>query len=165
MKHWYRMSVGLALALAVGWGSPVAFALTAQDKADKNITDDGQSRGVETGTILQESVTDTSLGGSSGGESSPGLVLCGTVPTDKNWLVTNVSYTYAGTVTNVRVALLADGKTIDQDGAPTSNEAQRFDVRFWVDEGELVQLEAYGYTATDDLSCRVFGIEYPDAGS
>ena len=161
MKSKLRILLGLALVLAMGGK---AYALTFQDKQDKNITDDGQSRTVETGTILQESVSDTSLGGG-GAEASAGIVTCGTVPTDKNWHVTVVSYTYSGTVTNVRPTFLADGKTVDQDGAPTNNEAQAFKADVWLDEGELVQVEVNGYTAGEDFTCRVFGIEYPDAGS
>jgi len=154
MNKYLRIAFGLVLVLATGGQ---AHALTFQDKQDKNITDDGQSRVIETGTRLNETAEDSSLG--------PSTLTCGTVPTDKNWHVTAVSYTYNGTITNVRVALLANGKTVDQDGAPTDDEAQVFNSDFWLDEGETVALEVVGYTAAEGITCRVFGLEYPDAGS
>lgn len=157
MMTWYRRGLGLALALAMLSGGPSAFALTFQDKQDKNITDDGQARTVETGTRLNETASDSSLG--------PSNLVCGTVPTDKNWHVTAVSYAYTGTTTNVRVALLANGKTVDQDGAPTTNEAQVFNSDFWLDEDETVSIEVANYTATNSVTCRVFGLEFPDLGS
>lgn len=148
--------ITMALVGLLALASP-AWALTAQDKADRTITDDGQTRVVPgSTTILHESTTTTSLGGSALG------FVCGTVPTDKNWYITEVSYVYTGTTTNVRMALTADGDTVDQDGSPTTNEAQRFSVNLYLDEDQVLRLVPIGYTAGDDLQCQTHGIEYSD---
>jgi hypothetical protein len=146
----------LFIVIVFGLGlTGISHALTFQDKQDKAITADGQYRTVESGTLmLHQGASDTSLDGAQ--------LTVGTVPTDKNWHVTDVAYTYSGTVTNVRIALLANGVTVDQDGAPTSGEANKFSVDLWLDEGETVKLEPVGYTAGDTLSAWLHGYEYPD---
>lgn len=143
----------LVVVLAVMWSSSSVWALTYQDKQDKSIDEAGIMHVVETGTVLHQSASDTSLVGAE-------TLTCGTVPTDKKWHVTSVSYNYTGTVTNVRVSVLVDGVTIDQDAAPTSNEAQKFALDVWLDEAETVKLTPIGATTGDDLYCWVHGIEY-----
>ena len=143
----------LIAVFALSLSAAPAWAQTFQDKQDQSIDTNGILHVVETGTVLHESASNTSL--VIGTE-----LTCGTVPTDKKWHVTAVGYNYTGTVTNVRIALLADGVTVDQDGAPTSGEAQKFAADVWLDEAETVKLAAMGATAGDDLSCWVHGIEY-----
>lgn len=153
-----RMSLWAVVGVALVASGPRAFA-TYQDDLDKNITQDGQNRTIESGTVLHTSVADASLG------NEGGLVTCGTVPAEKNWHVTSVGYTYAGTTTNVRVAVLGDGVTVDQDSAPTTNEGQSFRTDFWLDAGQAVQLQVAGYTSGNSITCRVFGLEFPDLGT
>lgn len=145
----------LLLTLVLAGIASQASALTFQDKQDKQITSEGIARVVETGgSLLHETASDTSLDGT--------LVTLYTVSSGYSAKITSVGYTYIGTVTNVRTTLLAGGKTIDQDGAPVSAEANNFAQTFWLDAGETVQLEPEGYTAGDTLKGYVHGVLYKD---
>lgn len=146
------------LALVTGLmllGTSTVFALTAQDKESLKFTTNSELRTAVSGTALSESASDTSIDG----HGDQTLTL-GTVGTDKLWHVTGVAYTYVGTTTNVRPVLLVNGKTYDQMGAPTTNEANSFTVDMWVGEGDTVQIEFPGYTVGDSIYGYLNGLEY-----
>lgn len=147
-----RTIKALALVSALMALPASAMALTFQDKQDISISSDGLVRTSESGTPLHVNSSNTSLSGDQ--------VTCGTVPTGKIWHITSVGYLYKGTVTNVRVALQIDGETQDQDGAPTSSEANSFKGDWWLGAGETVEIEPHGYTDGDDLYCWANGLEY-----
>ena len=153
MKRGWRWLVGLVVALAMGVGAAPAWALTASDKADMSIDNDGVVHTVETGLPIDSSGSDTTV---LNGE----VETIYTVPTGKKAHVTNVFYEYRGTTTNVRIGLLANGKTVDQDAAPTTLEGQMFRVDVWLGAGQTVQLVATGATEGDDLFWSVYGLEY-----
>lgn len=132
-----------ALLLAGVMTAPSAFALTANDHALNGYDDDSQTKVVEPTTAIQATASDTSLSG-----AEPLTVY--TCPTDK--LCTGyVTYTYSGTTTNVRVALLIDDNTRDQDGQPTTNEANAFAGEVVLNEAETIKLTPVGATVGDDL--------------
>jgi hypothetical protein len=130
-----------------------AWALSFQDKQDRSINNSGETLNIPSGASIQETASDTYLTGSE-------TLTVYTCPANKLCNITKVGYNYVGTVTNVRVALLADDLTVDQDGAPTTNETNAFTVDLWLDENETIKLTPMGATASDDLYGFVHGIEY-----
>ena len=150
MKRLVQVLVSGVIALGL---SQTAYASTFQDLQEKSFTSNGEARQVPSGTSIQSGSSDTTLQGAE-------TLTVYTCPTDKLCRISKVSYNYTGTVTNVRVALLLDNETGDQDGAPTSNEVNAFTGDFWLNEGETVKLTPHGATNGDDLYGTVFGITY-----
>jgi hypothetical protein len=151
--------VGILLfvfALALFGGiKPLMAADTAQDRIHKSYDASNQQKMVTVGLAIHQDVTDTDL--AAGGD----LQTLATVPAGKVWYVQRVGYLYTGTITNVRVALLCGGVTVDQDEAPVSGEAQSFSANPCVlSAGETVQIDPIGSTAGDDLYGSVHAIQY-----
>jgi hypothetical protein len=74
--------------------------------------------------------------------------------------ITNITYAYTGTVTNVRIEIKAGGKTIlKTDANPTSGQVEEWNGQAYLEATEKISIVITNATATDAFTADVNGVE------
>lgn len=74
--------------------------------------------------------------------------------------ITNFSYSYTGTVTNVRVEVKAGGKTIlKTDANPVSGQVEEWNGEVYLKAGEYISVVITNATLNDDFTMDLNGVE------
>lgn len=105
---------------------------------------------------IHEEITDTSL------DAGTNTLTCPEAVTARVNKITDLTFSYTGTVAGVRIEIKAGGKTVYKTIAnPTSAQMERIPNlgEIYLEAGEKIEMVITSATATDDATLIIHGVE------